>query len=253
MRARQWNEGDDVRLAALLTDPAKLFVDIGANAGLYAWVASRAGADVVAIEPHPGMAQRLRTRLPQIEVVEVALSHEAGVATLFVPSVKAHDVTTRSSLEEGANEGFEHRTYDVEMKRLDDVLASRSKPVGFLKIDVEGHEDRVLDGATNTLAEDRPVILIEIEWRHHPRGAPRLIASLEEAGYSGGFVLDGTYRPIADFDHDVLQSPANLKGPGLHLGKRPVYVNNFVFVHTTDERAHERLRASRWAPPVTPG
>ena len=246
MRARLWNEGADARLAKTLTDPARLFVDVGANAGLYAWIARRQGAEAIAVEPHPVMASRLRMRLPDVEVVEAALSDTVGTATLYVPSVGHHDVTTRSSLAGAVNEGFEQRTVTVQVRRLDDLLEERGA-VGFVKIDVEGHEDGVLRGARRILESDRPVILIEIEWRHHRGRAPELIASLTADGYEGGFLLDGRYRPLAEFDPVAMQASDNLKAPGVRLGKRPVYVNNFLFVHATDERAHRLLKRSRWS------
>lgn len=242
MRFRRWLEGEDARLAALLTDPSRLFVDAGANAGLYSWIGVRLGAPVLAVEPHPEMAERLRTRLPGIEVVEAALSDEPGRATLLVPSVGNRDVTTRSTLEDGANEGFATRAVEVDVVVLDQLLSDRSPAVGFLKVDVEGHEAPLLRGAARVLERDRPVVLMEIEWRHHGERATDLVELLLGAGYRGSYLVDGQRHDIADFDPERLQPTANLKRPGVRFGRGPTYVNNFLFVHRSDEAALSRLR-----------
>jgi FkbM family methyltransferase len=48
--------------------------------------------------------------------------------------------------------------------RLDDVV---TEPVGFIKIDVEGHEIAVFEGAQRMLNEHKPILLIESERRHN--------------------------------------------------------------------------------------
>ena len=50
------------------------------------------------------------------------------------------------------------------MKRLDDIKIKND--IGFIKIDVEGHEKNVIQGGLDTIKKNKPVLLIEIEEKH---------------------------------------------------------------------------------------
>jgi hypothetical protein len=96
--------------------------------------------------------------------------------------------------------------------------------VGLIKIDVEGAELGVLEGAVETLRRFRPLLLVEIEQRHHRAPIGGVFERLRALDYDGHF-LDGrgVVRPIEEFDverHQVatLDNPA--RGP---------YINNFLF------------------------
>ena len=112
----------------------------------------------VAVEPLPEFAAGLRAAFPDIEVVECALSAQAGAATF------AH-VTTNA-----AYSGLRQRPYDrpdeqvseitVQVRTLDEVVAAH-RPVRLIKIDVEGGELDVLRGGQTVLAEDRPFVAFE--------------------------------------------------------------------------------------------
>jgi hypothetical protein len=97
--------------------------------------------------------------------------------------------------------------------------------VGFVKIDVEGHELAALRGAEQTLRRCRPLVLVEVEDRHRPDAVSSVRAFMATMGYEGWFFLDGVLTPIDRFDVARHQDPKNLSG-GRKLG---VYVNNFVF------------------------
>jgi hypothetical protein len=72
--------------------------------------------------------------------------------------------------------------------------------VSFLKYDVEGHEQRVFEGAARILDRDRPVILTEVEQRHRADPIERMFAFLAAAGYRGWFIAEGGLRPLEEFD-----------------------------------------------------
>lgn len=56
--------------------------------------------------------------------------------------------------------------------------------IGFIKIDVEGFEARVIDGACETIARCRPVMLIEIEEKHTGEPPSVLIERIVALGYT---------------------------------------------------------------------
>ena len=62
--------------------------------------------------------------------------------------------------------------------------------IGFIKIDVEGHELEVIQGALNTIKENQPVLLIEIEERHSKRKVFDSIKYIKNIGYNCYFEKD---------------------------------------------------------------
>jgi FkbM family methyltransferase len=107
-----------------------------------------------AFEPIPSKADWLRRRFPEVEVFEVALADREGEATFYV-NTKA---TGFSGLQRHGEHG-EHEALTVRTARLDALLGDRR--VDFIKLDVEGGELRVLQGATGVLERHRPRILLE--------------------------------------------------------------------------------------------
>jgi hypothetical protein len=116
----------------------------------------------------------------------------------------------------------------VDVTTLDDFFAERPHGPNYLKIDVEGHELAVLNGARRTLATYRPTILVECEARHRPDADVRPVFEfLQSLGYTGSFFLNRGRRPLAEFDPAVHQRLDPAKPERLPRG----YVNNFAFEH----------------------
>ena len=54
-----------------------------------------------------------------------------------------------------------YHQFNVKKNKLDNLI--KSKNIGFIKIDVEGHELEVINGARKLIKENKPILLIEIE------------------------------------------------------------------------------------------
>ena len=200
-----------------------IVVDAGAYKGGYTlWMRRAVGeaGRVHAFEPQPRLAAFIAGCVrafgwDNVSVHEVALGAAPGERTLRVPG---DGPSQRGSLvveREGA------RAYPVRVARLDDVLAEevRSRPVAFLKCDVEGKELDVFRGAREILVEDRPSLLFEHEARFcRPGDAGSVFEYLHALGYRGSFFWNGERRPIGEFRFEIHQIE----------GKRP-YANNFAF------------------------
>ncbi len=144
-----------------------VFVDIGANVGLFSlFVASNCGANakILAIEPDPGNLDRLRFNVAAnagvpIKVIATALDQSAGRVALVVDRRDRGGTRTRPLTEDDQAD-----TISVECRTLLDVLAQEGvASIDALKIDVEGAEDKVLVPFFTDAAEAlRPnLILIE--------------------------------------------------------------------------------------------
>lgn len=217
-----------------LVRPGTIAVDAGAHFGAYSFVLARlVGNDgrVIAIEPIAEdaelIARAARTlRLP-ISVVCCALSSGTGEATLRVPRLGGAQKTALATLGETAQTGdaVDVESRRVPVQRLDDVLRDMDRPVSFVKIDVEGHELEVLDGAKQTLAEHRPNILIEINHDLGDRPVETVFDRILAHGYRGEFLEAGRFRrPLSTFDVERHQVAA-----ADHVLSRE-YVNNFIFL-----------------------
>jgi len=202
-------------------------VDVGANCGLYTRKLAQLSRQVHAFEPSHKMADLLRrTSATNVSVHEVALSDHAGHAELFIPQNGEDLVHGLASLEPGV--GASSKTVaslNVPTARLDAIVR---QDVAFVKIDVEGHELSVLEGAVELLERSQPVFLVEAEDRHRIRATRSIFEFFERRSYRGFFLKDGSVAPVDQFDPLELQdADALLPDGGRKRGQS--YVNNFFF------------------------
>jgi FkbM family methyltransferase len=137
---------------ALLLRPGDVFVDVGANVGLYSSVLSRyrqlfPETKYVAIEANPETAQRLKQSVAGREVTVINMgASDRATELAFEPGVT-------SGVFRVVESGGAHGTNRIPCERLDAL----SLPAGDLviKIDVEGHELPVLKGAARLFDEQR--------------------------------------------------------------------------------------------------
>src|SRR5664279_331047 len=165
-------------------------VDIGANQGLFAYALADIADRVVAFEPNPDYAAFARWMLRgRAEVHQLALSDKAGGGTWHVPLSDEGMVLHLAGSLKRTHAQFRHnRTYDVEIRTLDDFGLT---DVRFMKADVEGSEREVLDGARTTLKRDRPAILLELLSGTHEDPAAYTADICESFGYDAFLVQHG--------------------------------------------------------------
>lgn len=216
--------------------PHGLAVDVGASEGLYALaMRSRVGASgrVLAIEPNPASFRALlsRTWRSSIDARPVAISNSAEErTTLSVPNspesaVSNHGLGSLRHVDAAAER------YEVTTVKLDDLLSEIPPyPHTFVKIDVEGWEYEVLQGAEAVLSSRRPALVVEIEERHlvdRDHSAMDVLDYVRELGYFA-WAIDpsGDRIPGENFDFRRHQS--------IDLSGSPTsprsYVNNFLFL-----------------------
>lgn len=141
--------------------------DIGANIGYYALIASDCLGDRInlyAIEPHPGNYQYLIMNLKRngydATTIQAAIGDSAGTTNLQVSEVSnKHRV-------DGSPQGDTLSEIEVELHTVDGLAADYGiKPdeIEVLRMDVEGYESQVLEGAQGVIAAGGPlVIFIEL-------------------------------------------------------------------------------------------
>lgn len=202
-------------------------VDVGANCGLYTRELARLSKRVHAFEPSRQMAEVLRhTSAANVEVHEIALSDREGEADLLIPQGEQGAVHGLASLEPRvALSAKSCVALHVPMTRLDAVVL---EDVSFVKIDVEGHELNVLNGAVALLQRSQPVFLVEAEDRHRTAATGSVFEFFLDNDYSGFFVDDGDILPVDQFDANIFQDTSSLLPDGGRKNGR-AYINNFFF------------------------
>ncbi len=233
---------DELVFLSALHRPGTL-IDVGAHDGALAIPLARLpGARVIAFEPLPVAFARLSAAVETagvtIQLRPEALGEGPGRAVLEVPSVAG------VAQEQWASLAKDYAAIAAGDARVDAVARTEVAVIALdsldladvtaIKVDAEGFEEEVLQGAAATLARCRPVLSVEIEERHRSGSTARVPAFLAGLGYAGFFHLNGVWWPIAAFDAAQMQwaSPS----PASYEVSDP-YV--FVFFFVPDERQAE--------------
>jgi FkbM family methyltransferase len=205
----------------------EVFVDIGAHIGpyvaaLYPFISH---TRIVAFEPNPHSAKRLHALFPDITVERIALSSRSGEARFKVPLIRGTPYETRGTLASYTEDGESGtQLYDVATETLDAYCARTSATkIAVLKIDVEGHEAAVIEGAQTVLTAQRPVVIIEIEQRHHTEPIEKIFRQIEVLGYAGWFFDAATWGYVSIEKFAVAEHQRHTEVKTIR------YIQNFVF------------------------
>lgn len=183
---------DEIMLLRKRADNETVFLDIGANVGLYSIALADKVGDVIAFEPHPFTASRCRknfsiNNLSENNVKEIALSSRSE--KIFFSDYGGSS-TVNKIVEQSEN------TIEVQAMTLDEFasLNNFSKEIKYLmKIDVEGFELEVLKGAQNFL-KDYNIEAIVFECFGHQKELVSVI--LEKHGFKISRLSTNNYYAV---------------------------------------------------------
>lgn len=189
-----YNEVDLIQFVMSILKPGDVFVDIGANQGLYtvagAKIVSNPGS-VLAIEPNPAALVKLRAnlrvnRLRNVRIVDCAVGCGPRRQSMFVcePPKNAF-----SSLRQPDRKDIAWTNVEVEVFGLDELLERVDvNRVDYIKMDVEGGErDIIASGQITFSRQPRPIAQFEVNdkrtggWGYQAASLPEWFA---KAGYS---------------------------------------------------------------------
>ena len=222
----------ELHLMEILCDRQRDAIDVGGNDGCYVHFMLPHAKHVITFEPFPYFIGQLNRKFRGRAVIEpIALSNSVGETMLRVPVEDGKDVTGCSTIDAVAS-SFYHdwREVKVSMDKLDHVYKG---DVGFIKIDVEGHEHAVLEGAIETIKRCQPRVMVELVEYLGDGCIGKATEFFNKLGYKGYFVRQGRLQPISTFRVDLMQDSRNM--PDLHasLKDRPrfaEYIYNFIFL-----------------------
>jgi FkbM family methyltransferase len=193
-------EIDTIEWLRASVKPGMTVIDVGANVGqMTLEMCELVGASgrVVSIEPADGNLRLLRRHVEgngfvgRTEIITAACSDEhRGSVTFFVFGDDERAVGSGHTVVPGTHPHLARLATTVPTVSIDGLCADRSICPGVVKIDVEGGELKVLEGATKTLAEARPKVRIGFHpfaFEDPALASDRLRALLRDHRY----VLDG--------------------------------------------------------------
>ena len=168
-------------------------VDVGANQGFFAFALAAIADRVEAFEPNPDYARFARRMLgSRARVHAVALSNHNGRQQFSVPMSDEGVALHLGGALKGAGSGTLKATrFEVEVRTLDSYGFS---DVRVIKVDVEGSEMDVLEGARATIRRDRPALIVELLTGAHADPAAVTEAISATYGYAPWLVTKDGQR-----------------------------------------------------------
>jgi FkbM family methyltransferase len=169
----------EIRSCLRLLPADSVILDVGANIGFWTVPMAlmlNAEGQIHAFEPLPGNCNRLRENVTLNGIEHFVHIHEMGLsdepATL--------EISLREDFARGSQTGNaaividetdrQFRCTTIAVDTLDDIFDSlHVTRLDFVKIDIEGHEDRFLAGAGSVISRFRPIIFVEINEHYYQR------------------------------------------------------------------------------------
>ena len=165
-RALKKNYEKELSIIHRFADKEKSAVDVGVYRGVYSYKLSKIFKHVYSYEPnpliYPYLEKNLNKLIKNLTLKNYALSNTSGAVELKIP--KRSKSIFKNNVEElyklgcatihKDNDFTDYEKLKVNKIKLDDDLIDVD--IGFIKIDVEGHEKEVIEGSVNLINKFRP-------------------------------------------------------------------------------------------------
>ena len=216
---KEWIKGrTDIKFLKYLINRNLNSLDVGAYKGVYTYFISKYSKNVYAFEPNPKSYKILkRTVDKNVKVLPYALSDKSSYDFLKIPKGKKGYSNQGGSIR-NVKLDKNYGKLKVETKKIDDLGL---KNIGFIKIDAEGVEIKVLKGAKKLIKKCRPTLLIEIEERYISEPIEKTLKKILNLGYRGFALIGEILTPLKFFDGN--KNHRIDYGPNFHA-------NAFIFI-----------------------
>ena len=196
-RSIKRNDEQEINLVKKFIKSGTDSIDVGVYRGVYSYEMSKYSEKVHSFEPNPiifkYIDKNLKKFIKNIHLYNFALSNQNKTINLKIPIRNSN--SNKEIFEEYYEMGratihnennFEnYENFEIQTKTIDEL--SFDNKISFIKIDVEGHELEVIEGAKNTIKRDKPVLLVEIEKQYTKKEVAESINFINSLGYKSYF------------------------------------------------------------------
>ena len=193
-----------------LVKPGDAVIDLGAHVGACTKFLSDLVGDqgrVYSVEPFPINFDILqlnvrKLKLSNVELINCAVSETSGKLMMEVPTFAEFGESFYDArlIPAGATSTLRHAEVDV--TTVDSLFYDLSRPVSFVKCDVEGQELQTLKGAGRFIQKDKPLLLLEVSLMD-PATHDQVRQLLDRQEYQEFCFEYGKLRPWAPDDRPV--------------------------------------------------
>ncbi len=206
----------ELKIIDKFANKSKDALDIGVYRGVYSYKLSQSFKNIHSFEPNPllfpYLDKNLKKIIKNIKLYNFALSDINGKTELKLP------LRSKSIFKDNIEELFQlgaatmhpnnninkFKKVPINTRRLDEIQIDNN--VGFIKIDVEGHEKNVIVGGKSLIIKDKPVMLIEIEERHTKIPVKDTINFIREMNYECFHLVNDELINIENNHSKVLEN-----------------------------------------------
>jgi FkbM family methyltransferase len=217
-------QSTEIRIFQLMSQriDTRFMIDVGAHHGATLLPFLEAGWDVVAFEPIEANRKQMISRFfgnPRLTIRPEAVSESSGTKSMHLAlnlDGSLHDYY--HSLEQTRDDRYHRKgkVVPVPVVSLDDLAAKTEiqRKIGFLKVDTEGHDLAVLQGAG---AIESAVVGVEFWGDRHPLGkspspADKMVELMAQRGYKVYLAVCHVGEKMIVLDSSMANVPANAWG-----------------------------------------
>ena len=206
-----------------LINKSSASIDIGVYRGVYSYFLSKESEYVYAFEANPLLIKKLKKgfqKYKNITIENLAVSSSQGFTDLKIPFrnqnidysdyEELYQLGTATIHEKNNLANTDFKSFEIEKMNLDAYTFDHK--IGFIKIDVEGHELDIIKGAKNLLLKDKPNLMVEIEEKHTGIPNIEIIKEIKELDYECYFL--NNHFQLEVVNHQNIKTISN---------------NNFIF------------------------
>jgi FkbM family methyltransferase len=180
-----------IKILNMLVDPCKISLDIGAHYGVMTYFLAKKSKHVYAYEPNAECFDfMVQSAASNVSVICKGVSDQIGDREFYIACLDNIDCSGMGSFHRYTLPRIakEHNVRVIKTTFIDNEGYS---DVGFIKIDTEGHEINVINGALALINSEKPNLMVEIRKENAD-----LINYIMELGYNGYVMKDNSLETI---------------------------------------------------------